>query len=135
MNNSISQKSELSEIKQEIILYSKELLNILKELFLFLYTHFVVWARKVGEDYTIENIKKHGLAEVLYRRAAIFFGVGEDQVIKGVVKRRKIARKIVRKTLLFPFYLLITLVHSLSNYQNMRKKNKKMGKKVNSYKT
>ncbi len=135
MNNSISQKSELSEIKQEASLFLKEAVNMLFELSVFLYRRFAVWLKKVGEDYTIENLKNEGLIEILYRRASLFFGVSEVKLEKGKAKRKKISRRIFKKALLLPIYLLITLVHSLVNYQLSKKKSKKMNKKVNYYKT
>jgi len=134
MNNSISQKSELSEIKQEASLFFKEVVNALFELSLFLYNRFAVWLKKVGEDYTIENVKNQGLTEILYRRAALFFGINEEKLEKTKAKRKRLSRRIFKKAVLLPLYLLITLVHSIVNYQLSKNKPKKMNKKVNYYK-
>lgn len=127
-------KKELSELKQVGLEIGEQFIGIGLELLTWFWTRALVWFKKVIEDYSIENIEKEGLIGIWIRRASLFFGLDEEKVKRGIKKISKPSRKIVRKTLLFPVYLLITLLYAALYRRENTLDRKKMNKKVNSYK-
>lgn len=67
------------------------------------------------EDYSLANIRRYGLKEILYKRALKFFRMEETNPERKKSKRNKttnkrISIKRVFKLLLFPVYVLTILI-------------------------
>lgn len=67
------------------------------------------------EDYSLANIRRYGLKEILYKRALKFFRMEEANPERNKSKRNKttnkrISIKRVFKLLLFPVYVLTILI-------------------------
>ena len=135
MNNSISFKSELSEIKQLIQTHVVTIFITLTEVISVLASYLAKWGTKFLHDFSFDNIRQLGLVEVLYRRAMLFFGLEEIGGERQANRKEKIQRikRFVKKAILFPLYMLITLVNYYYNSSKIPKKRKKVYKKVNSY--
>ena len=85
------------------------------------------------EDYSLANIRRYGLKEILYKRALKFFRMEEANPERKKSKRNKttnkrISIKRVFKLLLFPVYVLTILILWITS------KNKEKNVK-NEYKT
>lgn len=84
------------------------------------------------EDYSLSNIRRYGLKEILYKRALIFFRMEEPNKAhkkskhkKGTKKRITIKR--VFKLILLPVYVLTILflwITSRKNQKNVKNKYK-----------
>lgn len=107
-------KEELKIVKQQVQELSLSLLIQLKTiLFQFVLSY---------KEYSLTNIREYGLGEILMNRALRFFRLDNDGEEKNVsskkekTAKRKGARYIIKKslkTILFPIYLLITLLQLL----------------------
>lgn len=67
------------------------------------------------EDYSLANIRRYGLKEILYKRALKFFRMEETNPERKKSKRNKTTNKIISikrvfKLLLFPVYVLTILI-------------------------
>lgn len=67
------------------------------------------------EDYSLANIRRYGLKEILYKRALKFFRMEEANPERNKSKRNKttnkrISIKRVFKLILFPIYVLTILI-------------------------
>lgn len=133
MNTTVSETSDLKEIKQEVIQFSHELLRFTIAFGVYLYARTLEWGRRAKEDFSMKSIKTHGLVQVLCARAMRFFGINEEKGKEKQSTKRYLSRSVLKKTLLFPVYLLITSVEILFYSEIRQKKNKKLNKKVNRY--
>jgi hypothetical protein len=73
------------------------------------------------------------LVGIWIRRASVFFGLDEEKVKSQIKKITKPSKKVVRKTLLWPLYLLITLLYVAKKRLDSASNLQKVHKKVNSY--
>lgn len=117
-------KKELSIIKQDAIELSLTLFIQLKEIILqFIYSF---------KDYSISNIKKRGLKEILWERAIRFFRleVNEDKDKEGEaaeIKRKKGGKYWLKKTvrfILLPVYFILLFLEFLLKRKKTKPKPK-----------
>jgi hypothetical protein len=133
MNTATQETSDLKEIKQEVIQFSNELLRFTIAFGVYIYSRTIEWGSRAKEDFSVKSIKTHGLVQVLCARAMRFFGINEEKGNEKQSTKRYLRRSVLKKTLLFPLYLLITSVEILFYSKIRQKKNKKLNKKVNRY--
>jgi hypothetical protein len=133
MNTLSISKKELSELKELSMGLFHQLIRICKELVSWFWNRFLVWFNQMMEDYSIDNIQKEGLVGIWIRRASVFFGLDEEKVKSQIKKITKPSKKVVRKTLLWPLYLLITLLYVAKKRLDSASNLQKVHKKVNSY--
>lgn len=129
MRLSISKEDEvvLNELKNDLILIKQKFksgcLHLISVLLNGLY-NFILSYR----EYSLENIKRKGFKEVLYRRALRFFKLEQNESRKSkkkTVSRKKSKRRIIIKLFKFvltPIYLLIIafmLITKKNKYKNV----------------
>ena len=122
----------LNELKQDLI---KLNIRIFQSLILALQASGNLLLEFIAsyEDYSLANIRRYGLKEILYKRALKFFRMEEANPERKKSKRNKttnkrISIKRVFKLLLFPVYVLTILILWITS------KNKEKNVK-NEYKT
>jgi hypothetical protein len=124
-------KSLQNDIKQGVF----KLLNILKNLAIFLFNSLVESMSNYSE-YSLQNIREKGLKQILYNRALRFFKLEEvnrnDKINRSTNKSKSKKKRVVLRAfirlLLFPFYYIIVFL-LLIKTKNIKKN------KLNRYKT
>jgi hypothetical protein len=129
----------ISEENQIWLSQFKDELNIIKKDALTLSVHFLIQFKRwfisfllSYQEYSLSNIREHGLGEVLIQRAMRFFGLEYES--KGAKTRSNSKKKIKKgirfllkksaQLVLFPFYLMILSLKELMRRIHKKKNDK-----------
>lgn len=110
----------LNEALEELIVIKQELLELSLVVLIQLKNFFIQFIMSYKE-YSLTNIKEHGLGEILTIRALRFFKLDIEEPKKTVEKKQRVNKTRSRayymkksvKTILFPFYLLILVLDKI----------------------
>lgn len=139
MRVQISQEDRIvvEEILRELMILQKELSNALLNSLIILSGAFMRFIYSY-QEYSIPNIKKKGLREILWGRAIRFFGLDNHKEESAKSAKSKGRKRIVRrvfinigKVVLLPVYLILLLIDFLRNRK--RNRNRKSSANYNRY--
>ncbi len=107
------EKIILNQLKQDLYTLNLSIIKLMMSLGTFLLNGFIAYFKSY-DDFSLENIRRKGIKQILTERALAFFGITleEKKIKKSQTSRTKVKRggKLVKKcvrVVLFPCYWII----------------------------